>query len=82
MAKASTINLIDFRAYGGGLDKVDFIIESLNNSTNFVAGTRISLLRVNDLINSGTWSVKIRQSRELDRKLALKDERGRNGKKD
>ena len=72
VAKAATINLIDYRYLSmreGGHPHHDaddhFRIESLKNTIDYRAGQFIKEITVKDLINMG-WNVNIRATRESD----------------
>ena len=69
MTKAVSFKLIDWRKYAKApyhQDSDHFKIESMTNTTQFVAGGFLTENEVNDLISTGDFSITIRGAKESD----------------
>ncbi len=67
MGNKVTLNLIDFRTIPANVESDShFKIESVTNSTRFVAGTYLNETKVTDLCTIAGYEVKIRQVKNSD----------------
>jgi len=65
MGNTITICLIDWRRYARA-EKEDFKVERATNTIDYIAGSFLSEMIVNDLCNAPTLEVKIRQAKNSD----------------